>query len=97
MSSSSLESLAIASPPNIDNGFVPMDKDLLECLNPSFFEDSGRLKRHFGTLANATPHLRTWVQVTRTPTPPPHSKDFNMTACGEDARINKLIRAVDSN
>ncbi len=55
-----------------------------------------RLKRHFGTRANAIPHKTTWLQKTRRSSPPTHRPAFKMMACGEDDRKSTLIKAIDN-
>jgi hypothetical protein len=56
-----------------------------------------RLKRHLGTLANATPHLSTCVQLTSIPIPVPQSTALSITACGDEPSSRSCISAIDNN
>jgi hypothetical protein len=65
-------------------------------ITPFPFETSpARLKRHFGTLARAIPHLSTWPQLIRTPIPPPQRSAFKMIFCGDEARSSNSIKDTE--
>jgi hypothetical protein len=84
----SLAKPEVTSLPN-ENGFI------LNIIPFSFELSPARLKRHFGTLARAIPHLSTCPQLIRTPIPPPHSSAFKMAFCGEEAKSSSSIKDIE--
>jgi hypothetical protein len=55
-----------------------------------------RLSLHLGMRARATPHLSTFPQVTKSPTPPSHIKVLSMLACGESEKRSRLMNPMES-